>query len=49
MFVDLNGGTWSPDPPDVEASVEAMLRVAAHDCDEQWFAEWLRERLAFGA
>ncbi len=29
MFIDLNGGTWDPDPPDVDEAEEAMLAVAA--------------------
>lgn len=29
LFVDLNGRVWSPDPPDVDAAVDAMFRVAA--------------------
>lgn len=39
MFVDLNGG-WTPDPPEVEASVAAMLAVAAREVDEEQFASW---------
>jgi len=38
MFVDVNGGRWSPDPPEVEASVAAMLAVAVREFDEQQFA-----------
>ena len=45
VFVDLNGGTWLPDPPDVEESVDAMIRVAARSVDESWLAEWLRRRV----
>ena len=48
VFVDLNGGRWEPDPPDVDESEQAMLTVAAHDVDEAWFAAWLRERVTFG-
>ena len=48
MFIDLNGGRWEPDPPDVDQAEEAMLAVAAHDVDEAWFAAWLRERVVFG-
>ena len=47
MFVDLNGGRWSPDPPEVEASVTAMLAVAAREVDEDQFARWLRDRVVF--
>ena len=49
LFVDLNGGRWDPDPPDVEESVEAMLQVAARTVDESWLAAWLRERVVFDA
>lgn len=49
MFVDLNGGRWSPDPPEVEAAVTAMLAVAAREFDEQRFARWLRDRVVFDA
>ncbi len=45
MFLDLNGAVWSPDPPDVDAAEMAMISVAAHDVDEQWFAAWLRARI----
>lgn len=47
LFVDLNGGSWHPDPPDVDEAEEAMLAVAAHEVDEEWFANWLRERVRF--
>jgi len=45
LFLDLNGIVWSPDPPDVDEAEQAMLAVAAHDVDESWFAEWLRDRV----
>jgi death-on-curing protein len=47
MFIDLNGGLWDPDPPDVDDAEAAMLAVAADDVDEAWFAQWLRERVHF--
>jgi death on curing protein len=47
MFVDLNGGHWQPDPPDVDAADAAMLAVAARHVDESWLADWLRERVTF--
>ena len=47
LFIDLNAGTWDPDPLDVDDAERAMLSVAAHDVDEAWFAEWLRARLHF--
>jgi len=47
MFVDLNGGAWDPDPPDVDNAEAAMLAVAAHEVDEAWLAQWLRERVHF--
>jgi death-on-curing protein len=47
VFVDLNGGAWDPDPPDVDHAEEAMFAVAAHEVDEAWLADWLRERVHF--
>jgi len=47
LFVDLNGGTWSADGPDVDETVQAMFAVAARQVDEAWLAAWLRERISF--
>jgi death-on-curing protein len=47
MFVDLNGGTWNPDPPDVDDAENEMLANAAGEVDEAGTAEWLRERVGF--
>jgi death-on-curing protein len=47
LFIDLNGGIWDPDPPDVDEAEAAMLAVAAHEVDEAWLAEWLRSRIRF--
>jgi death on curing protein len=47
MFVELNDGAWDPDPPDVDEAETAMLAVAAHEVDEAWLAQWLRERVHF--
>jgi death on curing protein len=47
MFIDLNDGSWEPDPPDVDDAEAAMLAVAAHDVDEEWLADWLRARVTF--
>lgn len=47
MFVDLNQGSWDPDPPDVEQAEQAMLAIAAHEVDEARTATWLRERVSF--
>jgi death-on-curing protein len=47
LFVDLNGGSWDPDPPDVEDAVHSMLDVAARKIDEESFAGWLRQRVRF--
>ena len=47
MFIDLNSGRWSPDPPDVDDAEQTMLAVAAGEIDEQELAEWLRERVVF--
>jgi death-on-curing protein len=49
MFVDLNDGTWEPDPPDVDEAEQAMLAIAAGEVDEAWTAEWLRQRITFGS
>ena len=46
LFLDLNGIVWSPDPPDVDGAEQAMLAVAAHEVEEPWFADWLRDRVA---
>jgi death-on-curing protein len=45
LFLDLNRIVWSPDPPDVNDAEQAMLAVAAHEVDESWFADWLRQRV----
>jgi death on curing protein len=47
LFVDLNDGTWDPDPPDVDQAEQAMFAVAAHEVDESWLASWLRQRVKF--
>jgi death-on-curing protein len=47
MFIDLNGGRWDPDPPDVDEAEQAMLAVAAHDVDESWLSQWLGARVVF--
>ena len=48
MFVDLNGGSWDPDPPEVDQAEAAMLAVAAHEVDEAWLADWLSQRVRLG-
>ncbi|HVE45239.1 MAG TPA: Fic family protein [Acidimicrobiales bacterium] len=45
VFLDLNGCSWKPDPPDVDDAEATMLAVAAHDVDEAWLAAWLRDRV----
>jgi death-on-curing protein len=47
LFIDLNDGVWDPDPPDVDQAEEAMMAVAAGEVDEDWVADWLRERVRF--
>lgn len=47
LFIDLNEGSWEPDPPDVDKAEEAMLMVAAGEVDEEWLAAWLRQRVRF--
>ncbi len=48
MFIDLNDGTWEPDPPEIDQTEAAMLAIAASDVDETWTATWLKERVRFG-
>ena len=47
IFIDLNGGTWNPDPPDVDDAEQAMLAVAAGEITEQDFSNWLQDRVEF--
>ena len=47
LFIDLNDGSWNPDPPDVDEAERAMLAVAAGDVDEAWLADWLRTHVSF--
>ena len=47
MFIDLNEGTWEPDPPDIDQAEEAVLAIAAGEVNETWTAAWLRERVQF--
>jgi death-on-curing protein len=47
LFIDLNDGVWDPDPPDVDQAEAAMMAVAAGEVDEDWVADWLRERICF--
>ncbi|MCY3634379.1 MAG: Fic family protein [bacterium] len=47
VFIDLNSGRWSPEPPDVDDAEQAMLAVAAGQINEQEFAAWLRGRVVF--
>ena len=47
VFIDLNGGRWKPDPPDVDDAEKTMLSVAAGDLSEQELANWLRKRVVF--
>lgn len=47
MFIDLNHGTWDPDPPDFDEAEAAMLAIASGDVDEAWTAEWLSEQVRF--
>jgi len=47
LFIDLNEGSWEPDPPDVDDAEHAMLAVAAGEVDETWLAAWLRDRVHF--
>ena len=43
-FLDLNGVVWDPDPPDVDETESAVPAMAAHEVDEAWIANSLRQR-----
>jgi death-on-curing protein len=43
-FLDLNDVVLEPHPPDVDEAESAVLAMAAHEVDETWFANWLRQR-----
>jgi death on curing protein len=47
MFIELNNGKWTPDPPDIDGSETAMLAVASGEVNEAWLAAWLRDRVQF--
>lgn len=47
VFIDLNGGQWKPDPPDVDDAERTMVAVAAGEIDEAELAEWIRDRVTF--
>jgi death-on-curing protein len=47
MFVDLNQGTWNPDPPDIDQAEEAGLAIDAGNVDEASAAVGLREWVSF--
>ena len=47
VFVDLNGGSWVDERPDVDEAVDVMFAVAAREIDEPGLAEWLRSRISF--
>jgi death-on-curing protein len=47
LFVDLNGGRWEPDPPDVDDAERTMMAVAAGEIDEATVSAWLRARVRF--
>jgi len=47
LFVDLNSGRWTPDPPNVDEAETAIVAVASRKLNESEFADWLRERVRF--
>lgn len=47
MFIDLNGGRWIDERPEVDDAVDIMFAVAAKSVDEAGLAEWLRTRVTF--
>jgi len=48
LFIDLNGGRWEPDPPDVDDAERTMMEIAAGEIDEATVSNWLRARVRFG-
>lgn len=47
LFIDLNGGTWEPDPPNVDEAETAIVAVAAGQLREAALAQWLHQRVRF--
>lgn len=47
VFVELNEGRWSPDPPVVDDAEVAMLAIASHEWSEAQAAAWLDDRIVF--
>ena len=47
MFVDLNGGAFDPEPPNLDRAEEAMLAIASGKVDERWASSWLRDVVQF--
>ena len=47
MFIELNGGSWDPEPPDTDQAETAMVAIAAGEADETWTTQWLRQRIRF--
>ena len=47
LFVDLNGGVWTPDPPDVDDAEATMLAVASSEMNETALAAWLHRVISF--
>ena len=47
LFIDLNGGRWEPDPPDVDDAERSMRAIATHEIDEATVSVWLRDRVRF--
>ena len=47
LFIDLNVESWNDERPDTDPAVDALLAVAARDVGQTWFANRLRERVAF--
>ena len=46
LFLDLNDFEWDHGQPNVDEAEYAMVEVAAHSVNEEWFAAWLRERVS---
>ena len=45
LFIDLNGGCWDPDPPDVDDAERTMIAIAAGEIDEATVSDRLRARV----
>ena len=47
LFIELNGGHWEPDPPDIDEAEQAMISIVAGEVTETDVSTWLRQRVPF--